>query len=157
LGKGLDRLASETVALLHDRRIPRSKANIDHLAVTANGVYVIDAKKYRGRPQLKVEGGILRPRVERMLVGSRDFTKLVDGVLKQVDVVRAVVGDDVPVHGVLCFVEADWPLIGGNFTTRGVQALWPKKLYPQLQADGPLAAEPIELIHRQLAHALPSA
>jgi hypothetical protein len=35
LGKGLDRLASDTLRLLHDRRIPRSKANIDHPAVTA--------------------------------------------------------------------------------------------------------------------------
>ena len=45
LGKGLDGLACDTIKLLHDRRIPRSKANIDHIAVTANGVYVIDAKK----------------------------------------------------------------------------------------------------------------
>lgn len=107
LGKGLDRLASDTLALLHDRRLPRSKANIDHLAVTAHGVYVIDAKKYLGRPHLKIEGGLLRPRVERLLVGSRDCTKLVDGVLKQVDVVRGLLDDEVPIHGVICFVEAD--------------------------------------------------
>lgn len=154
LGKGLDRRASDTLRLLHDRRIPRSTANIDHLAVTASGVYVIDAKKYRGRPHLKVEGGLFRPRVERLLVGSRDCTKLVDGVLKQVDVVRGLLDDDVPVHGVLCFVEADWPLIGGTFTTRGVQALWPKKLYPKLQAEGPFTADTVAEIHRMLAHAL---
>ena len=106
LGNGLDRLASDTLRLLHDRRIPRSKANIDHLAVTASGVYVIDAKKYRGRPHLKIEGGLIRPRVERLLVGSRDCTKLVDGVLKQVDVVHGLLDDDVPVHGVLCYVPA---------------------------------------------------
>ena len=157
LGKGLDRLASDTLRLLHDRRIPRSKANIDHLAVTASGVYVIDAKKYRGRPHLKIEGGFFRPRVERLLVGSRDCTKLVDGVLKQVDVVRGLLDDDVPVHGVLCFVEADWPLIGGTFTTRGVQALWPKKLYPKLQAEGPFTADTVAEIHRKLAHALRAA
>jgi len=157
LGKGLDRLASDTLRLLHDRRIPRSKANIDHLAVTASGVYVIDAKKYRGRPHLKIEGGLFRPRVERLLVGSRDCTKLVDGVLKQVDVVRGLLDDDVPVHGVLCFVEADWPLIGGTFTTRGVQALWPKKLYPKLQAEGPFTADTVAEIHRKLAHALRAA
>ena len=157
LGKGLDRLASDTLRLLHDRRIPRSKANIDHLAVTASGVYVIDAKKYRGRPHLKIEGGLFRPRVERLLVGSRDCTKLVDGVLKQVDVVRGLLDDDVPVHGVLCFVEADWPLIGGTFTTRGVQALWPKKLYPKLQAEGPFTADTVAEIHRKLAHELRAA
>jgi hypothetical protein len=109
LGKGLDQRASDTVRLLHDRRIPKSRANIDHLAVTASGVYVIDAKKYRGRPHLKVEGGFFRPREERLLVGSGDCTKLVDGVLKQVDVVRGLLDLEVPVHGVLCFVEADWP------------------------------------------------
>jgi hypothetical protein len=122
LGRGLDLLASDTIKLLHDRRIPRSRANLDHIAVTANGVYVIDAKKYHGRPHLKIEGGIVRPRVERLLVGSHDCTKLVDGVLKQVDVVDAALArDDVPIRGVLCFVEADWPLFGGNFTAREVQ------------------------------------
>lgn len=157
LGKGLNALASDRLRLLHDRRIPRSTANIDHLAVTASGVYVIDAKKYRGRPHLKIEGGILRPRVERLLVGTRDCTKLVDGVLKQIDVVRAVLKDDVPVHGVLCFVEADWPLIGGAFTTRSVQALWPKELYPQLQGAGPLTADVVAEIHRTLARSLRAA
>lgn len=157
LGKGLDRLASDTLALLHDRRLPRSKANIDHLAVTAHGVYVIDAKKYRGRPHLKIDGGLFRPRVERLLVGSRDCTRLVDGVLKQVDVVRGLLDDDVPVHGVLCFVDADWPLIGGAFSICGVEALWPNKLFPKLQGEGPLTAEAVAAIHRKLARALPAA
>jgi hypothetical protein len=61
---------------------------------------------------------------------------LVDGVLKQIDLVREVVGDT-PVTGALCFVEADWPLIGGAFTTRGVHALWPKRLTKLLaEAEG---------------------
>ena len=156
LGGGLNSLAGDTIRLLHDRRMPRSKANIDHLAVTPTGVYVIDAKKYRGRPHLKVDGGLFRPRVERLLIGSRECTKLVDGVLKQVDVVRGILDPYIPVHGVLCFVEADWPLFGGDFTTRGVHALWPKKLYPKLQAEGPLPAEAIAGSHRTLAHALPA-
>lgn len=71
LGSGLDRLTSDVVRLLHDRRIPRSRVNIDHIAVTATGVYVIDAKRYRGRPHLKIEGGVLRPRVERLRWLSR--------------------------------------------------------------------------------------
>ena len=127
LGARLDSLVSASIAVLHDRRIPGSKANIDHIAITAAGIWVIDAKRYEGRPELKIEGGILRPKVEKLLVGRRDCTKLVDGVLKQVDLVRDVVGD-VPVVGSLCFVEADWPLIGGAFATRGMQVLWPKRL-----------------------------
>ena len=125
--------------------------------MTATGIYVIDAKKYKGRPHLKIEGGLVRPRVERLLVGSRDCTKLVDGVLKQVGVVRELLDDEVPVHGVLCFVDADWPLIGGTFTTRGAQALWPKKLYTKLQTDGPISADAAAEIHRKLAQALPPA
>ena len=136
LGARFDSLVSESIAVLHDRRIPGSKAKIDHIAVTPAGIWVIDAKRYKGRPELKIEGGILRPKVEKVLVGRRDCTKLVDGVLKQVDLVRDVVGD-VPVVGSLCFVEADWPLIGGAFATRGVQVLWPKRLAKLLvEAEG---------------------
>jgi len=127
LGARLNAMDGSGLAVLHDRRIPGSKANIDHIAITPGGIWVIDAKRYKGRPELKIEGGILRPRVEKLLVGRRDCTKLVDGVVKQVDVVRDLVGD-VPVSGALCFVEADWPLIGGAFATRGVHVLWPKRL-----------------------------
>ena len=157
VGARLNELASESLRVLHDRGIPGSRANIDHIAVAPNGVYVIDPKRYKGRPSLKVEGGLFRPRVEKLLVGTRDCTKLVDGVLKQIDVVRGVVGDEVPVHGVLCFVDADWPLLGGPFTTRGVDVLWPKKLYPKLQADGPLTIDAIDDLHRKLATGLPAA
>lgn len=127
LGARLDSLVSQSIAVLHDRRIPGTRANIDHIAITTAGIWVVDAKRYKGRPELKVEGGILRPRVEKLLVGRRDCTKLVDGVLRQVALVQQVVGN-VPVTGALCFLEADWPLIGGALTTRGVHALWPKRL-----------------------------
>jgi hypothetical protein len=127
LGARLESLVSDGIAVLHDRRIPGTKANIDHIAITAAEIWVIDAKRYKGRPELKIEGGLLRPRVEKVLVGRRDCTKLVDGVLKQVALVQDVVGD-VPVTGALCFVEADWPLIGGAFATRGVHVVWPKRL-----------------------------
>jgi hypothetical protein len=154
LGERLNQLATDTLRVLHDRRMPGSRANIDHLAVTPTGVYVIDAKKYRGRPHLKVEGGLLRPRVEKLLVGSRNCTPVVDGVIKQVAIVRDLLDSSTPVHGVLCFVEADWPLIGGSFTTRGVEALWPKKLYPKLRSDGPLDVNTVAGLHRVLAAAL---
>ena len=155
LGARLDSLASESVAVLHDRRIPGTKANIDHIVITQAGIWVIDAKRYKGRPDLKVEGGLLRPRVERVLVGRRDCTKLVDGVLKQVDLVRDVVGD-VPVTGALCFVEADWPLIGGAFVTRGVHALWPKRLAKALTEAEPAGLDVPALRDVLAAHFRPA-
>jgi hypothetical protein len=111
LGQCLNELATETLRVLHDRQIPGTRTNIDHLAVTQTGVYVIDAKKYRGRPHLKVEGGFLRPRVEKLLVGSRNCTRLVDGVLKQVAVVRDQIPDPVSARGAL--------LRRGRLATRG--------------------------------------
>lgn len=157
LGNRLNELSSDLVRVLHDRRIPRSRANIDHLAVAPTGVYVIDAKRYSGRPRLQVEGGLLRPRTERLIVGRRDCTKLVDGMLKQVAVVRALVDDGVPVQGVLCFVDADWPLIGGDFSTRGVEVLWPKRLVARLQKEGPLEPDTTARLQRHLAGELPAA
>lgn len=155
LGARLDSVANDSVALLHDRRIPGTKANIDHIAVTAGGVWVIDAKRYKGRPALRVEGGILRPRVETLVVGRRDCTKLVDGVLKQVGLVSEVLRD-LPVFGVLCFVEADWPLVGGSFSTRGVRVLWPKRL-AQLLRESVGTEVDVIAVHRALAEAFPPA
>jgi hypothetical protein len=157
LGLRLNELSSERLRVLHDRRIPGTRANIDHIAVTPSGVWVIDAKKYAGRPRVEVAGGLFRPRLERLLVGRRNCTKLVDGVLGQVEIVRQTPGLEAPVQPVLCFVEADWPLLGGSLRTRDVLVLAPRKLYSQLRADGPFDLATVERLHRTLASALRSA
>ena len=64
---------------------------------------------------------------------------------------------DVPVHGMLCFVEADWPLFGGAFTISGVDVLWPKKAAETLTRSGPLDDEQAENLTRTLAASFPSA
>ncbi len=158
LGGRLDSLAGPLVRVLHDRRIPRTRANVDHIVICPTGVFVVDAKQYKGRPHLRVEGGFFVPRTEKLMVGSRDGNKLVDGVLKQVDLVRTAVNDEaVPVRGFLCFVAADWPLFGGSFATRGVSALWPKKLAGVIEEPGRLAEDEIRALHQRLAKAFPIA
>ncbi len=163
LGKRLDTLTDRGVRVLHDRRIPGSRANIDHIVLSAAGVFVVDAKRYRGRrPQLRVQGGILRPRTETLLVGTRDCTKLVDGVLKQVERVRTALAPldplgELSVRGVLCFLDAEWPLIGGAFSIREVDVLWPKKLVERISTGTELAEARIDPLHRLLATAFPLA
>lgn len=160
LGQRLSGLAGPLVQVLHDRRIPRTRADIDHVVICPGGVFVVDAKRYAGRPRLRVEGGILRPQAERLLVGRRDCSDLVDGVLRQARLVRAAVGDDVTapdVHGFLCFVNADWPLIGGAFTTREVHVLWPKKLAALVARAGAPTEGDIATLHGRLAAAFPAA
>lgn len=158
MGTLLQEIAGPDLRVLHDRRIPRSRANIDHLVVCPSGVFVIDAKRYRNaRPQLRVEGGILRPRRALLYVGGRDRTQLVDGMDKQLGLVRTALADqpDVPVRGVLCFIEADWPLIGGAFSVRGIDVLWPRKLPPLLTQPGFLDADRIAALQWQLHEAFP--
>jgi Nuclease-related domain len=43
----LDRLPSRTWAILHDRQLPGSQANLDHLVVGPSGVWVLDSKTTR--------------------------------------------------------------------------------------------------------------
>ena len=159
LAKRLDKLTSKGLYLLHDRRIPGSKANIDHLAVGPAGVFVIDAKLYQGRPQLRVEGGLFRPRVETLMVGRRDCTKLVIGVHKQVALVRATLthGPTVPVRGMLCFVNGNWPLIGGSFTIEDLDVLWPRKAEEIITQPGPFTDDEVRHLHQRLATAFPPA
>jgi hypothetical protein len=161
LGRRLDSLVGPGIHVLHDRRIPRTRANIDHVVVCPSGVFVIDAKKYQGRPSLRVEGGLFRPRVEKLIIGSRDCTKLVDGVHKQIDLVRAALESarfgEIPVGGMLCFVEADWPLFGGDFTIAGLRVLWPKKATSYIGQPGDVDAQTAERIYRTLASSFPSA
>jgi Nuclease-related domain len=161
LGQRLDRLTGRGVHVLHDRRVPRTRANIDHIVVCPSGVFVIDAKKYQGRPSLRVEGGLFRPRTEKLMVGSRDCTKLVDGARKQVDLVKSALDeaglDGIPVRGMLCFVGADWPLIGGAFVTAGVHVLWPRKAIEYSLKPGPMNDQVVQRIHRRLASSFPPA
>jgi hypothetical protein len=161
LGRRLDRRAGNNLRILHDRRIPRSRANIDHIAIGPSGVFVIDAKKHKGGPALRVEGGFFRPRTEKLIVGTRDGTKLVAGVQNQVTQVEDALDSagfgDVPVRGMLCFVEADWPLFGGDFVVKGVYVLWPAKATSHVSRPGNLTPDGVGRIYRALAHAFPVA
>jgi hypothetical protein len=142
-------------ALLHDRRIPGSRANIDHIAVTAAGIWVIDAKRYAGRPQLKASGGLFRPRVQKLYVGSRDCTSLVDGVLTQAAQVQAAMAD-IPVHPVLCFVDSDWDLLAGPIEISGVSVTTPRRLKRALskETEGPF---PVAAMAKAIAARFPPA
>lgn len=147
----------DTFRVLHDRRIRGTRANIDHIAIGPTGVWVIDAKRYvNKRPALRVEGGILRPRVESLRIGGRDGTKLVQGVQSQVERVTAALGDAPAVTGVLCFLEADWPLIGGSFVVDGIHVVWPRLLIQRV-IEAPQQSIDIERVYARLAAALPGA
>ena len=136
------RTANRGVVLLHDRQMPGSRGNIDHIAVGPSGVAVIDAKHYRGRIAVERRGGLFRERSEHLVVAGRDRTNLIDGVLAQADAVRALLAGGphvtVPVRAMLCFVDGDWPW-GGPLEVRGVGVLTPRRA-AKLCAAGTLPA-----------------
>lgn len=130
------------IEVLHDRRWPGTRSgNIDHIVVGPSGVFVVDAKKYEGKLELVDRGSLFRPDV-RLHVNGRNRTKLIDGLLAQVEAVRATRTElaDVPVSGVLCFVGADWGLFGPRKPKflNGVTIVWPLKLPDIVSAPGPV-------------------
>jgi hypothetical protein len=69
----------------------------------------------------------------------------------------AAAGPAVPVRGVLCFVDADWPLVGGDFAVAGVDVLRPRTLTERLSRGGLLDGPTRQAVHRRLAAAFPPA
>lgn len=161
LGRVLDGLSARSARVLHDRRIPGTRANIDHLVIGPGGVFVIDAKRYVGRPSLRVEGGLLRPRRETLMVGRRDRANLVAGAVKQVEVVKTaltIAGWGIaPVRGMLCFVDGDWPLFGGSFSVGGIEVLRPGQVGDRVFGAAALSVEQTVLVHALLASHFPTA
>ena len=166
VARRLDQLADRgvevLVEVLHDRRIPGTKANIDHIAVSSSGVYVIDAKNYTGTLRVDWEGGLFGPRRYKLLVGRRDATKLVAGVQRQVQLVRAALAgdlrlpDDVAVTGVLAFFDADWPLVPPD-RIEDVRLEGPKSTTKLVLQEGPYTPWGVAMMAERLRARFPEA
>jgi hypothetical protein len=149
-------LADAEVRTVHDRRVPGSEANIDHIAVAPSGVYVIDAKNYTDRPRVDTYGGAdSTPR--RLFIGRDDHTHLVHAVRRQVRVVEGALDDpSVTVRGILCFVGVEWEVING-YLLHGVGVTSPESVAALLALPGPLSAARVDAMHRRLGTVLEAA
>lgn len=151
----------DVVIALHDRCVPRSRANIDHIVVGPSGVFVVDAKRYKDASiNIRRTGGILSPVREQLMVGGRDKTKLVEAMAWQVDVVRAALSDDpglstIPVAPALCFIDGQFPL-WGTLRVGGVDVKRLRGIAKLVTQDGPLDANVREQVARHLAQRLPA-
>jgi len=150
------------VAFLHDRRMPGSRANIDHIAFAPSGVHVIDAKRYSGRIR------VTRPLFgsPRLLIAGRDRTGLIAGLERQVAAVRgalAEIGETVPVHGCLCFLPpeglfAEVELPAFRTPRMGEHRLCcSRRLARRLNEPGPLDAAGALHIRAELSERFPAA
>jgi hypothetical protein len=162
VARRLNELIAEGVIVLHDRRIPGSRANIDHIAIAPTGVHVIDSKRYQGQVELRRTGGLFRAGPDKLFVGGRDKTALLDGMAHQIAAVHAAVGDliaepDTMITPVLCFVDTEWGVFAKPFRIDDTLITWPKALVAQLRVPGPLTLQQIAALGEQLSSKLPAA
>ena len=148
--------------VLHDRRMPGSRANIDHLAVAPSGVHVIDAKRYKGKIEVR------KPffRAPQLVIAGRDKTKLVDALERQVEAVRSAMGSiapEVPVKACFCFINpagqaggSGIPLVR-TLSIKGHPLLYPRRLAKRLNEPGELGPEQMRSVAEALARQFPSA
>ncbi len=139
VGRFLAHSVGDGGIVLHDRKIPRSRANLDHIAIVASGVWVIDSKHYRGRLQPRTVGGWFAPR-RTLYVGGFEHSALVRSAERQRATVDRHVPPDVPVKAALCFTGVELGLFARPFVLDGVLVAWPKALAKALHAPGPLDA-----------------
>ena len=157
VAKMLHERLGDTAVLLHDRKVPRTRGNIDHLVIAASGVWIIDAKRYRGKVEKRDVGGFFKSDI-RLYVGGRDRTKTVAGLRWQLDAVRKALGaEEIPIHCALSFVDAEWPVFFRRpFQLQGVWISWPGRLAELIAADGPVHTDSIGQVGSQLAERLPA-
>jgi hypothetical protein len=157
VGKSLEKRTEDGPAVvLHDRRMPGGRGNIDHVAITPAGVFVIDAKAHSGK--VTIARSLFGE--AKLKINGRDWTRLLDGLDRQVaaihDALQRTWHSDVPVQGVLCFTTADLPFYR-TAKMRGHWLMYRKALAKRLNAEGSLQAPEIEAIARDLQQMLPAA
>jgi hypothetical protein len=141
--------------VLSDRRVPRTRGNIDHIVVAPSGIWVVDAKNYSGLIQQKDVGGLFRTDI-RLYVGGRDRSKILDGLKWQVQAVRdALVDDAAPISSAVCFTDAEWGWFAKPFTLRGVFVSGPNGLAREIATLRSWTPDTVREVAGKLSQALP--
>jgi hypothetical protein len=148
------------IVVLHDRGIPGTKANIDHVVIATAGVFVVDAKRLTGQIRVRNRGNLFH-RDDRLYVGGHDRSRLADGVVGQAQVVQAILeatgAVSLPsVTPVLCFIDGDWPLFNPPTSFRGVRLETERTLKKVVGGETAGDPEAFEWATRVLGSGLPA-
>lgn len=142
VGLRLDAIDLPGTRVLHDRLIPGSRANIDHLVVSPGGVFTVEAKNYSGRLEARARG-------TQLWIAGRNRSKLLDQADRQVAAVRRVLTDAglgaVPVVGALCFLGTEMPLLFRPKQIRDVIITTPRRVGVDLATTSRVALTPSKI------------
>lgn len=148
----LHKHVNEGAVILTDRQVPGTKSNIDHIVVAPSGVWIIDAKVWRGKIEYKSTS--IFGLDSRLFVGGKDRTSAVEAIFNLVIPVAQVIGDkSVPINPALVFIDGDWSNASTAriATSRPYQHLtvwisWPKAIWKKINEPGPLDADTVKRI-----------
>jgi len=143
--------------MLHDRSVPGTRGNIDHIIVAPGGVFVVDAKNHSGRIRIRDQGGLFRAD-HRLTIAGRDCTAMADKMGWQVDAVarvRARADLASRVVPVLSFLNVGWPLVGAPAEFRGVRLESHRSMSRLLTMPAVLDGPQVAALADRLAAALP--
>jgi hypothetical protein len=154
--------SSKGVSAIHDRRIPGSRANIDHIAVGPAGIYVIDAKVAKGKVSAKTTGPLFNRGPVKLFVGGHERTKHVEGMDRQVEAVARALKESpwavgVPIKPMVVLVGAEWGWFPRPLGVRGVWIGWPKEMTRAVSRSGSVSPENVRRLTAVLAAQLPEA
>lgn len=154
LAAHLRRALGDGAVVLTDRKVAARRGNVDHVVIAASGVWLIDAKGYRGMVEGRDVGGWFNIDY-RLYVGGRDRTGLVAGLEGKVNTVRSALGEGGPaVQGALCFTDATWKVFAKPCRAGNVWITWADALVKRIAAPGPLAPNDVVRVAVKLDEAL---
>ena len=145
----LDPLAAKGFVIFHDRKIPMSPANVDHIVIGPTGVFVVETKNVAG--DFRVSGDDVR-------IGGRRVA-LVDEVRREADATWNAVAPVLAPKGlqvvpVVCAHRADLPFF--RRSVAGIRIVSGRGLPRYIQGQpGVLSAAEIQELRRLVERALP--
>jgi len=138
-GRLLEPLEAAGFRILHDRKIPGSRANIDHIVIGPPGIYVVETKSL---------GGSLQIRDNDVFVAGRRKTKMIDEVKREALAVETALAVELAAGGwtvrpIICVHRADLPLFRSEVA--GVRIVSGRDLVTRLRsADRVLSRADVE-------------
>ena len=156
----LDAATTNGVLSLHNRRVPGRRGRIEHIAIGAAGVYVIDVLHFKNASIEVRPTGEADATGDDLVVGGRVMTAAVRAIAQRVEVLRMILVaaglDDVPVTGALCFVDGLLPLSVADLEIGGMHVVRPSGLTALVAGSGPYGPDDRDTLQQFLAERLPA-